>query len=59
MFRLCSYAAPTITTMLTLLNIQLLFAEATSVAKAPAWPHSFDTGRRQAYVQALSGGYAR
>jgi hypothetical protein len=45
--------------MLTLLNIQLLFAEATSVAKAPAWPHSFDTGRRQAYVQALSGGYAR
>jgi hypothetical protein len=46
-------------TMQTLSNTQLILAEATSVAKAPACPHSFDTGRRQAYVKALSGGYAR
>jgi hypothetical protein len=49
----------TITTMQTLSNTQLILAEATSVASVPACPHSFDTGRRQAYVKALSGGYAR
>jgi hypothetical protein len=45
--------------MKTLSNTQLILAEATPVVSAPACPHSFDTGRRQAYVQALSGGYAR
>jgi hypothetical protein len=59
MFHLCSYAARTITTMKTLSNTQLILAEATSVASVPACPHSFGTGRRQAYGQALSGGYAR
>jgi hypothetical protein len=51
--------APTMTMMKTLSNTQLILAEATPVVSAPACPHSFDTGRRQAYVQALSGGYAR
>jgi hypothetical protein len=49
----------TIKTMQTLSNTQLILAEATSVASVPACPHSFDTGRRQVYVKALSGEYAR